>query len=76
MKCDLPLNLAQPDLGDVRYRVNPISSLRHSGGLEKLDMALLWGVMWQSSFVTRSEGLVKSCYRILLLGKLHITPGL
>lgn len=25
----------------------------------KLDMALLKGVMWQSSFVTRSEHLVK-----------------
>lgn len=43
----------------------------HSGGLVKLDMALLRGVMWQSSFVIRSEHLVKN--RILLLGKLYVT---
>lgn len=50
-----------------------MSSLRHSEGLVKLDLALLRGVMWQSSFVTRSEHLVRSCYRILFLGKLYVT---
>jgi len=40
-----------------------------------LGMALLRAVVWQSNFMTRSESLVKSSYRILLLGKSYVTWG-